>query len=86
MEGRDWAGYNEALVRRGEVLLDLAVLEDWEKELRGLNMEKEGARFQYPEGFMRLLGFIRPRLLPPTLQADRGLHPRPRPYPVPGRI
>jgi len=31
--GVDWPGYNEALVRRGEILLDLSLLQGWGEEL-----------------------------------------------------
>jgi hypothetical protein len=33
MADRDWRAYNEALVRRGEVLLDMAFLKGWSREL-----------------------------------------------------
>ena len=56
--GRDWAGYNEALVRRGEILLDLSFLDRWDAELEGMNAGKEGRRYRYPEVFIKLLGFI----------------------------
>jgi len=41
MSDRDWKEYNDALVRRGEILLD------WSEELKAMNEGKEGAR--YPE-------------------------------------
>jgi len=34
-------------------------VEEWEEELEGMNRGKEGARFRFPNGFVRLLGFIR---------------------------
>ena len=33
----DWQGYNEALVRRGEILLDLGLLESWAEEIEEMN-------------------------------------------------
>jgi hypothetical protein len=48
-------------VRRGEVLLDFDVLDEWEDELRRMNQPKEGksgARYRYPEPFMRLLAYL----------------------------
>jgi hypothetical protein len=41
MSGRDWKAYNEALVRRGEILLDLPILKDWRHELDGMSKGKE---------------------------------------------
>ena len=59
VECRDWPWYNEALVRRGEIFLGLDAVEEWEEELEGMNRGKEGARFMFPDGFIRLSGFIR---------------------------
>jgi len=56
--GRNWAVYNEALVRRGEILLDLSILKGWGMELKRMNMGKEGSRYRYPWSFIKLLGFI----------------------------
>ena len=56
---RNWPRYNDALVRRGEIFLDLDALEEWDEELEGMNRGKEGASFRFPDGFIRLLGFIR---------------------------
>lgn len=64
MADRDWGAYNEALVRRGEVLLDMAFLKDWSRELKGMNHGKEGARYRYPESFMRLLAILHAYILP----------------------
>jgi IS5 family transposase len=56
---RDWKAYNEALVRRGEIFLGLDAVEEWEEELEAMNQRKEGACFKFPDGLIRLLGFIR---------------------------
>ena len=58
MRKRDWKRINEALVRRGELLLDLDFVKGWEDELEGMNDDKEGARFRYPDSFVRLLLFM----------------------------
>jgi hypothetical protein len=60
VDRRNWKEYNESLVRRGEVLLDFDMLDEWEDELRKMNQPKEGksgARYRYPEPFMRLLAY-----------------------------
>jgi len=49
MSGRDWKRINEALVRRGGLLLDLDFVKGWESELEAMNRGKEGARFRYPD-------------------------------------
>jgi len=56
-DGRDWGRYNDALVRRGEVLLDFSVVDEWEDELEKMNDGKVGEH--YSESFIKLLGFIR---------------------------
>jgi hypothetical protein len=58
MRKRDWKHIDEALVRRGELLLDLDFVEGWEDELEVMNKGKEGARFSYPDSFIRLLLFM----------------------------
>ena len=56
---RDWHGYNEALVRRGEILLDLSLLQSWGEELEEMNRDREGGRYRYPKTLIRLQAFIR---------------------------
>jgi transposase len=56
---RDWSAYNDALARRGEIFLGLDAVEEWEEELNAMNRGKEGANFKFPDGLIRLLGFIR---------------------------
>ena len=46
---RNWEDYNEELVKRGSILLDLDFVADWSRELKGMNERKEGARFRYPD-------------------------------------
>ncbi len=58
VDNRNWREYNESLVRRGEILLDFDLLDEWCEELKRMNQGKEGARFQYPEPFMRLLAYV----------------------------
>ena len=41
MSDRNWKEYNEALVRRGEILLDMESLDNWSKELKIMNRGKE---------------------------------------------
>lgn len=61
---RDWKGYNEALVKRGLILLDLEFVADWSGELKAMNERKEGARYRYPESFVKLLAIVHAYVLP----------------------
>jgi hypothetical protein len=51
--------YNESLVKRGEVLLDFDVIDNWDTELEKMNEGKEGRKFAYPDSFIKLLGYMR---------------------------
>jgi hypothetical protein len=61
---RDWKSYNEALVKRGLILLDLDFVADWSRELKEMNKHKEGARYRYPESFVKLLAVVHAYVLP----------------------
>ncbi len=61
---RDWNGYNEALVKRGLILLDLDFVASWSKELKAMNDGKEGGRYRYPESFIKLLAVVHAYVLP----------------------
>lgn len=51
----NWKNYNESLVKRGEVLLDFDVIDNWDYELAKRNEGKEGRKFTYPDSFIKLL-------------------------------
>ena len=56
----NWPRYNKSLVRRGEVVLDFDVIDNWNNnELDKMNDGKEGASYRYPESFVQLLGYMR---------------------------
>jgi hypothetical protein len=61
---RDWKGYNEALVKRGVILLDLDFVAGWSRELKAINEGKEGGRYCYPESFVKLLAVVHAYVLP----------------------
>ena len=56
---RDWASYNDQLVRRGELLIDLDFIKNWEKELEEMNCGKRGKPFDYPKSLVTFLAFPR---------------------------
>jgi hypothetical protein len=51
---RNWKTYNEELVKRGEYLLDMEFIENWDAELETMNQGKEGARYKYPNTLIEL--------------------------------
>ncbi len=46
-------------MKRGEILLDLRILDKWDDELDAMNEGKEGGQYVYPEVFIQLLGCMR---------------------------
>ncbi len=56
---RDWKNYNDQLVKRGELFIDLDFVENWEKELEEMNLGKRGKPFDYPAGLIEFLAFPR---------------------------
>ena len=68
----DWHIYNESLVRRGEVVLDFDVIDNWNNELDNMNEGKEGASYVYPDSFVQLLGYMRAYFHLPYRQTEGG--------------
>lgn len=56
---RDWKVYNEHLVRRGEILLDVDCLKGWQQELQAMNEDKEGRKFVYSESLIMFLSALK---------------------------
>ena len=56
---RNWSKYNESLVKRGKILLDFDVIDNWNSELEKMNQCKEGRKFVYPDSFIKLLAYMR---------------------------
>jgi len=55
----NWNKYNESLVKRGEILLDFDVIDNWPIELEKMNKYKRGRKFVYPDSFIRSLGYMK---------------------------
>ena len=53
-----WREYQEKLVRRGEILIDLRFLEDMKKVLKELNKGKRGRPYKYSNGLFTFLGYL----------------------------
>jgi hypothetical protein len=45
----NWNKYNDSLVKRGEVLLDFDVIDNWPTELEKMNKSKEGRESSYTQ-------------------------------------
>ncbi|MFQ6088482.1 MAG: transposase, partial [Candidatus Methanofastidiosia archaeon] len=56
---RNWAKYNEKLVKRGELYLSLDFLKSWNRELNKMNESKRGRPFEFPMCFMKFVAFIK---------------------------
>lgn len=56
---RDWKKVNKKYVNEGELYLSFDFLHTWKKELKDLNKNKEGARYQYPESLIRFCSVIK---------------------------
>lgn len=61
---RDWHKCNEQLVKRGEILLDLDFVRDWNSELEGMNTGKRGAPYQFPKSLIQLQALWHAKQLP----------------------
>lgn len=54
-----WNEYNKKLVRRGEIFISKDIMESWNKELAIMNRNKIGRKYQFPDSFMKILGYVR---------------------------
>lgn len=51
----NWRVYNEGLVKRGEILLEISIFKDWDEELSRMNRGKAGRPYEFPDSFIRFL-------------------------------
>lgn len=61
---RNWKEYNEQLVKRGEYLIDLEWVEGWYNELEGMNENKIGRPYIFPDSLIRLQGVWHAKNIP----------------------
>jgi transposase len=54
-----WHDYNESLVERGRVLFDLGFASNWNRELEGMNREKFGRPYEFPDSYIEFLSFFK---------------------------
>jgi len=55
---RNWSEYNEQLVRRGEIYLDIEFLKNWSKEINRLNANKVGSPYIYPNSLIEFQAML----------------------------
>ncbi len=51
--------YNESLIERGRVLIDVSFIKSSNKEIKKMNIDKVGAPFQYSDGYVQFLAFLK---------------------------
>ena len=56
---KSWHDYNESLVERGRVLIDVSFLKSANDEIKKMNKGKVGAPFQYPYGYIEFVAFLK---------------------------
>ena len=54
VDNRNWPEYNEQLVKRGEYLIDLDFVKEWDDELATMNRGKIGAPYRFPKKMIEL--------------------------------
>jgi len=66
----DWKSVDERLIRRGEILLSLDFLENYEDELRAMNREKVGRPYALIWRYMEFLSVVRYLFVMPYRQLE----------------
>ena len=56
---KSWHDYNESLVERGRVLIDVSFLKSANDEIKKMNKGKIGAPFQYPHSYIEFVAFLK---------------------------
>src|SRR6266496_339259 len=56
---KSWHDYNESLVERGRVLIDVSFLKLANDEIKKMNKGKAGAPFRYPHSYIEFVAFLK---------------------------
>ena len=56
---KSWHDYNELLIERGRVLIDVSFIKSSNKEIKKMNIDKVGAPFQYSDSYVQFLAFLK---------------------------
>ncbi len=56
---KSWHDYNESLIERGHILMDIGFIKSWNKEIRNMNEGKVGDPFEYPHSYIHFPTFLK---------------------------
>jgi hypothetical protein len=56
---KSWHDYNDSLIERGRLLIDVSFLKSSNKEIKKMNNGKVGAPFQYSDSYVQFLAFLK---------------------------
>src|SRR3954471_679772 len=56
---KSWHDYNESLIERGRILMDISFLRSSNKEILKMNQGKVGAPFEYSRTYIQFLAFLK---------------------------
>jgi len=56
---RNWSTYNESLIERGHIIMDIGFIKSQRRELKSMNNNKVGRPFLYPHSYVEFLAFIK---------------------------
>ncbi|HJS64820.1 MAG TPA: transposase [Nitrososphaeraceae archaeon] len=59
MSKRNWSAYNESLIERGHILMDIGFIKSQRRELSKMNKNKVGRPFLYPDSYVQFLAFLK---------------------------
>ena len=56
---KSWHDYNESLIERGRILMDISFLPSSKREIKNMNKGKIGAPFEYSRTYIQFLAFLK---------------------------
>src|SRR5215469_7283737 len=56
---KSWHDYNESLIERGRILMDIGFLRSSKREIKNMNKGKVGAPFEYSRAYIQFLAFLK---------------------------
>jgi Transposase DDE domain len=56
---KSWHDYNESLIERGRILMDISFLGSSKREIKDMNKGKVGAPFEYSSTYIQFLAFLK---------------------------
>jgi len=56
---KSWHDYNESLIERGRILMDISFLQPSKREIKNMNKGKIGAPFEYSRTYIQFLAFLK---------------------------